>query len=186
MKRIWIIVLLLSLGLNVGLGLNLLRRTAVAPALTGPHGVHAGPYGPEFPGGLAHSEQFLRRRLDRMDGRLGLNESQRDVLWTLHREVGAEVFDRREDLLETRHRLHEAYAREEVDLDEIHRLTRQLSALQADLDSLVVDIMLREREVLTPPQRRQYRNLFPLGRDHQQHRRPGRHDGPRHGRNQAQ
>ena len=174
MKRIWLIVLLLSLGLNVGLGLNLLRRSTVAPAPMGRHGVHAGPRGPEFPGDPAHSEQFLRRRLDRMGQRLGLTEPQKQVLWTLHREVGAEVFDRRRDLLDTRHRLHESYAQEEVDLDEIRRLTRQLGVLQADLDSLVVDIMLQEREVLTPPQRRQYRSLFPLGRGHSQHRRPGR------------
>lgn len=183
MNRIWMIVLLLSLGLNVGLSLNLLRRTTVAPA---PHGVHVGPRGPEFSGSTAQSEQFLRRRLERMDGRLGLTEPQKEVLWTLHREVGAEVFNRRQDLLETRQRLHESYTREEVDLDEIRGLTRQLSTLQAELDSLVVDIMLREREVLTEQQRRQYRSLFPLGRDHPRHQYPGRADRPRHGRSQAQ
>ena len=55
--------------------------------------------------------------------------------------------------------------------------------MQADLDSLVVDIMLREREVLTPPQRRQYRSLLPLGRGHRLQDRPG---GPWRGRGRAQ
>jgi Spy/CpxP family protein refolding chaperone len=69
-----------------------------------------------------------------------------------------------------------------MDRRQIRAATRRLSAEQAALDSLVVEIMLREREILTPEQRRQYRALVPLGRDGI----PGRLRAPRHGRREVQ
>ncbi len=40
---------------------------------------------------------------------------------------------------------------------------RRLSALQAGLDSVVVETMMREVQVLTPEQRERYQRLMPWG-----------------------
>jgi Spy/CpxP family protein refolding chaperone len=179
MKRGWMIVLLLSLGLNVGLGLNFLRP-APPPADPEPRPAMA-PHPHGRPGDRPPGEQFLRRRLDRMGESLGLSPDQEQALWTLHREAGPEVLSRRQNLQEIRRELHDFYGAGDVDRRQIRAATRRLSAEQAALDSLVVEIMLREREILTPEQRLEYRALVPLGRDGI----PGRLRGPRQGRREV-
>jgi Spy/CpxP family protein refolding chaperone len=164
MKRGWLIVLLLSLGLNLGFGLHLLR---VAPQPS------AGPPLPEREADQAQVERFMQRRLDRMAERLDLTVSQRDALWALHREHGEDVFARRQELQQARSALHELLSAAEPTLPGVHDAQRQISRLQAALDSVVVDVMYRERAILTPQQREAYRGLFPaagegprLRRDH--------------------
>jgi hypothetical protein len=62
-----------------------------------------------------------------------------------------------------------------------------VSSTQAALDSLVVEVMMRERNILRPEQRQRYQSLFPMGPGHRQHHEaPGPRRGPRHGRGERQ
>jgi len=159
MKRGWLIVLLLSLGLNVGLGVNLLRRDQVPPPLAGERGPADLEAGPDH----AQAERFLRRRLERMAAELGLSAEQRTALWNVHAEAGERIFAQRQAMREARAEMHEDLAAPAPDLARIHSVQRRISALQAELDSLVVEVMVRERAVLTPEQRERYRGFFPDG-----------------------
>ena len=182
MKRGWMIVLLLSLGLNVGLGANYLRHRQPPPPP------------PEAPGpdddterpaaSREQVEQYMRHRLDRMAQELDLSDEQQGRLWNLHETVGREVFSRRAAMFEARGRLREVYRQDPLDRDLLRTMQRKMSALQADLDSVVVEILFEERSILTPEQRQNYGGMFPFGAD----RAPrwgsgqGRGDGSHHPR----
>lgn len=177
MKRIWMIALLLSLGLNIGLGVSLWRqRSAPLPdtaPMTGPGMLEDDP-------DPARAEAFMRHRLERMTARLGLDGEQRDAMWRLHRDAGPRVLERRRAMAAARRQLGDAYAGGGADPDSLAAARRRISRVQAELDSLVVDIMTREREILTPEQFEQYRRFMPMGRDRDH--RPGRGGGRRHAR----
>jgi Spy/CpxP family protein refolding chaperone len=176
MRRGWSIVLLLSLGINLGLGLHLLRR-ADGPSAPAP------PFetGPPMPVDRAQVERFLGRRLDRMQDRLDLSPQQRTALWDLHLADGREIFERRRRLQEARTAFQQLFGDEEPELMEVLAAQRRLSGLQAELDSVVARIMFRERELLTPRQRQAYRGFFPGTRDGQRGatHHPGRRRGGR-------
>jgi Spy/CpxP family protein refolding chaperone len=190
MKRGWFIVLLLSLGLNLGLGVSLWRQGDAPPTWPESPGDEASP-GEPGPGFLPDRDQvrsFMERRLDRMSEDLGLTDDQRSALMAIHLEIGDEVFSRRRELLDRREELQALHAADDPDLDAVHVAARALGEIQAELDSLVVEAMFRERAVLTPEQREHYRSYFPMGRErgrmsrHQDgagHRpRRGRHEKP--------
>jgi Spy/CpxP family protein refolding chaperone len=177
MRTRWLwIALLLSLGLNVGLGWNLLQR---APGPEGPFAPDAPRSGRDAGSGPAlapptdpeQQTALLRHRLDRLTRRLGLTTGQRDALWEVHQRSGAEVFARRRALEDARGRMHALLGEPEADPRGLQAARREISTLQAELDSLVLGIMVEERSVLTPEQARRYRGLFPFGH----------HDGPRQG-----
>jgi Spy/CpxP family protein refolding chaperone len=176
MKRIWMIALLLSLGLNIGLGVSLWRQRAAQASAIAPV---------DGPGMLdedldpARTEAFMRRRLERMSARLDLADDQREAMWRLHREAGPQVMERRRAMAVARRQLGDAYAGGAVDPDSLAWARRRISRVQAELDSLVVDVMIREREILTPEQFEQYRRFMPMGRDRDH--RQGRGGGRRHG-----
>jgi Spy/CpxP family protein refolding chaperone len=177
MKPGWLIVLLLSLGINLGLGWQLLRGPAAPPAP--PPGRGDGAL--DVPTDSVHVERFLGRRLDRLAARLDLSAPQREDLWRLHREDGLEILARRRELHRARAELQEALSVGEPTLAELQAAQRRLGALQADLDSVVVEIMYRERALMTPEQRQAYRVFFPSWRDGQRLRREpgaGRRGGP--------
>ncbi len=184
MKRGWMIILLLSLGLNIGLGLNLLRRPSVA-APPGKAPVAVSPVADEPPDS-AQVERFMRRRLDRMSDELSLDDRQRNQLWTLHQDAGREVFGRRRAMANARWQLHEAYAAPESDPVVIHAAVRRIGLTQSDLDSMIVEVMMREREILTPDQRRHYHSLFSFGPErHPRRLLHDRHKENRQGRRQV-
>ena len=184
MKRGWMIILLLSLGMNVGLGLNLLRRPSPP----------ASPPVPALAPGAAEDapdpdqvERFMRHRLDRMSQKLNLDEGQRTALWHLHRDVGSDVFHRRRAMTDARSQLHEAYASTDADPAAIHAAVRRISATQSYLDSTIVEVMLQERAILTPQQRLHYHELFPISpQRHPRRLLSGPRRGLREGRRQAQ
>lgn len=193
MKRIWIFVLLLSLGVNIGLGLALWRRPFVPPASMGdlrpaPSDLADAPFVTDDAPDAEQVERMLRHRLDRLANRLDLSVEQRDALWTLHREDGSQVIARRRQLQLARVAMQDLYAAGQPELAAVQAQQRQISQLQAALDSVVVEIMHRERGILTPEQRRDYRGLFSPQREGGRGRweRSGRpHGGPRGDRQQA-
>ncbi len=155
MKRGWLIVLLLSAGLNLGLGLKAWRGAPAAP--------EAPPSGLEVPGDPPQIERFLGRRLDRMAARLDLSAAQRDALWRLHRQDGPQIVARRQKLHAARTELQQRLTAAEISLADLQAAQTRISDLQAALDSVVIDVMYREREILTPAQRQAYRGFFPPG-----------------------
>ncbi len=196
MKRIWVFVLLLSLGVNLGLGLALWRRPAAPllppPLEAGPRQAPPdGPDGPFDPDGAPDPEQverMLRHRLDRLAARLDLSDEQREALWELHRDDGGQVIARRRQLQQARAAMQDLYAGGQPELAVVQEHQRRISQLQAALDSVVVEIVHRERAILTPEQRRDYRGLFSPQREGGRGRweRSGRpHGGPRGDRPQA-
>ena len=183
MKRGWMIVLLLSLGLNVGLGANYLRHRQPPPPPPLPADEHPGdPQERRMPS-REQVNAFMRHRLDRMAQDLDLSEQQQEQLWALHETVGREVITRRATMFEARAQLREVYRQEPLDKARMLTLQRGMSALQAELDSVVVEILFQERSVLTPEQRENYGGMFPFGQDRTP--RWGSHKGRRDGRHGA-
>lgn len=90
MKRIWILILFISLGLNLGLGLRLLRE----PGPDG-RGMHAEKdwNSRRAEGRWADRDsttrlQMFNRRVDRMGDILDLDAGQREVFRRVHSETG--------------------------------------------------------------------------------------------------
>ncbi|MEZ4388037.1 MAG: periplasmic heavy metal sensor [Candidatus Krumholzibacteriia bacterium] len=163
MKRVWMLVLLVSLGLTLGLGLGLLRRgTPPAPA----PGVGAG--GPEAdleagpPPELA--DRFMRRRIEQMTHDLDLDAAQQAALTEIYQRNGREVFLRRDRLHEGRRRIHDLIAAPGTTWPEVEAVLEGQRRLQSQLDSLVVRVMFEERQLLTQDQLERYREFTgPLG-----------------------
>ncbi len=182
-RALWI-ALLLSLSLNVGLGLNLWRRGQAAAPDVPPPGARPGP-APEAWRDLAGDPEqtvgLLRHRLERLQRRLDLTDAQRDSLWQLHRDTGPQVLDRRRALMQARRELHGLLGTPDPDPQRVGEARRRITGLQGELDSLVVAVMLQERAILTPEQAERYRGLFPFGGpDGRPDRGPAGRGGGRH------
>lgn len=168
MKRGWLIVLLLSLGMNLGLGLNALIGTlpdqGADPAEQQDRVL-------DIPVDRAGTERFLGRRLERMAARLGLSPEQKEALWEIHLADGRTIVARRRELQQARMALQQLLSESDPGLEEIQAAQHEISVLQASIDSVVVRVMFQERAVLTPEQLPAYRGLFPMT--------PHGHAGPR-------
>ena len=67
-------------------------------------------------------EHFMRQRLDRMAQELHLDEDQRHALWSLHRDVGSEVFGRRRAMREARQGLQRSYFDPDADPEQVQNI----------------------------------------------------------------
>jgi len=157
MKRGWFIILLLSLGLNVGLGLNVFRRPSSPPK---PLPKDA-PRSEQGFAGREDARAFVRHRLDRLTQELDLTQDQQDQLLAIHLDAGDKIRKGRMAKVEAREKLHEAYTAEEPNICQIHMIQREMSAIQTEMDSTIVDIIFKERDILTAEQRQKYRAMFP-------------------------
>jgi len=172
MKRLLWLVLLLSLGLNVGLGMRVLRGDDAAertewrdgprrdgpdgPGRRGGRGGPDGPGGPEGPGGRDRRGPGLERFRD-----LDLSQDQRDALQALWNSNWTVMNENRERLDAIREAMRELFAQPELDRGRVTEARRHHGRLQAELDSLVTEQLLREMEILTPEQRRDYLESMP-------------------------
>ena len=158
MKKAWVLVLLISLGLNVGLGLRLLN--------SGPPAGEKPISGREEPshrshGRWAHRDSADRHRMfdlrmERLADYLGLTPDQRMVFEKVHEETGRLLMRKRELIAERRDLLRDLVSREVVDHDQIRAAIAELGQQQAVLDSLVAETLLQEMTVLEPAQREKY------------------------------
>lgn len=176
MKRIGWLVLLISLGLNLGLGYRLLnhpRPWGEPPAREwgqGPgRGADQGPLhgegpGPEMATDESDSTQWRRimaGRLKRVAERLELTPEQLAVFQTTHRDNAAGLLAQRRLVEEARSRLQTVVAAGEAQPDSVRQAIREVGHRQAVLDSLITETMLLEMDVLTQEQRARYLQILP-------------------------
>jgi len=159
MKRLPWFLLLLSLGLNVGLGWRALRADRETPRVEWRRGGRAG--GPEAPGhsGRGHRGQGLERFND-----LDLSEAQRARLEELRADHWEVMADHRRRLDAFRGEMRALFEAPVIDRERLGEVRRRHARLQAELDSLVTEHLLRELEVLSPEQRGLYLERMPWRR----------------------
>ena len=175
MRRLWFLILALSLGLNAGLVYTTLSQRA---------GRH------ELPRGFARGHDFewshddsldadrpvaparppldrrgpALRRLDRMGQWLELDATQRTEMGKILDEMLPQILAERDSAIAARRAAHEEYFLSQADPGRIRAIVRRLSLVQARLDSLVAEAMLREAALLTPEQRARYFQAMPWER----------------------
>ena len=167
MKKIWVLVLLISLGLNLGLGLRMFTDRGRSADRTGHY---RGERTHRFQGHWAHGDsvahrQMFNRRMDRMADTLGLDPDQREIFRRVHAETGRLLIRKRGVIAEKRDLLQDLVTSEVVDQDRIRAAIAELGQEQAVLDSLVAETVLQEMSGLDPDQRGSYLDMLSLEKD---------------------
>lgn len=162
MKRGWLLLLILSLGLNVGLFFRpLLGGPPPRPRFAGASGEPGG----ALPG-HPRWDRLAESRLDRLAGKLGLDPTQHEHLAMIRRAGLEPMAGRREAVHRARQALLAAYRADPTDTVAVRKQLAELGAAQARVDSLVAAVMLREIAVLTPAQRGAYLEALPWEGEH--------------------
>jgi Spy/CpxP family protein refolding chaperone len=179
MKRGWLLLLLLSVGLNIGLGYAVLSGRASGEG----SGTRPSRYARNRPYALEDSADFQRtmeRRFDHLARRLGLSPEVRQELWQSRRATAPHIMAQQRAVREARRRLHEAFSASPAEPDSVRQLLHELGRAQAALDSLVSASLLHDLKLLPPEKRQRYLDLMPW--DHhgpREHGRGGPGRGPR-------
>lgn len=162
MKKIWILILFISLGLNLGLGWRLMNN-----ADSGKGTIHSQRErgSRTFQGRWADRDSVSRqemfnRRIDRMADTLGLDFEQREVFRRVHTQTGDLLMRKRLIISEKRDLLKDLVTSEEINQEKIRRAIAELGQEQAVLDSLVAETVLQEMAVLSPEQRAGYLEML--------------------------
>ena len=149
MRRWWLaIVLLLSLGLNVGI------LAAVAVRRLGPGGQGA------KQGGAANQPADPLPRLPQLANRLGLEGEERkkflDIQWNLYQETS----HLRLQLGETHRNLRHELIQPQADRTQVDRLLEESSRTYLALEKSLVSNVLATRDLLGPEKEKQYLRLI--------------------------
>lgn len=178
MRTGWMLLLLLSLGLNIGLGYRVLKSAA------GPDPAPAARISDRAPGadggdeprprrgwgrggqvgessGWGDPESMADRRARRLGRSLGLDDRQRERLRRAQAEVLPDLRSRRRTVARIRGELHRLLLADNLDSELIWEKSRLLSRSQAGLDSLVLATLLAEVEAMDPAQREAYFDRLP-------------------------
>ena len=126
-----------------------------APGMGGMGRRGRGPWFGERPPRLVH--QWPERRVDRLTQALDLTPEQQQRLRASLEELRGAVRNQTEDLRRERMLLREALLAE--DRERVHMQAEKVNHLQARLDSLVAEALLREGAIFTPEQRRRVQEL---------------------------
>ncbi len=187
MKATWILVglLLVSVGLNAGLAMRLARSGEAPegpPPGWSPEGPPAGE--PETPPDPAdpRTRRLMRERLERLTAALELTPQQLEAFVAVHEASAPRFFANRSAVARLRRELRDLALAPDVDRAGVLARQQQLSVLQAQLDSVVVETMLAEVGLLTPEQRERYRTIMPWGEPGRRgggHREGGRRSSPK-------
>ena len=137
MKRLLIILLLLSAGLNAGLLYKQWRA-------------------PHDPGFRPTAGQEPEHRFRRFGRSLDLSDAQQSELGRIRREMEPVMrrYHRRMDAL--RDELQAALLDEDLDMKRVRELTASMSMSRSSLDSLITERLVRELPSLSPEQRLRY------------------------------
>lgn len=178
MKRLGWLVLLISLGLNLGLGYRLLTAEGdpdrERPRFEGRSWHGHGPRpegrpGPDGPPDMAAADRDSSRwlrimagRLRRVAERLDLTPGQMDVFRRAHQENAAGLLAQRREVERARARLHAVISGGAAEPDSVRHAIQDVGRQQAVLDSLITETMLEELKVLEPEQRARYLEILPV------------------------
>jgi Spy/CpxP family protein refolding chaperone len=173
MKKGWTLFLLVSLGLNIGLGLRLLHPghplAVPEPVVEAEPEAAAVPWERPAPGDSTGWNRYMGRRMQHLAARLDLRPDQVDSFRAAQAATGRLLREKRRDLYQGRLRLREMMAAGAVDRPVLRQVMAELGHRQAEMDSLAAEAMWRELEVLDPSQRAVYLDLLPAA--------AGRHEG---------
>lgn len=181
MKRMWFLLLFLSLGLNAGL-LHVVLSRPDTPASTvreRPRVPRGGPAGPEENEGRIprpdpeRLERILSKRLDHMSRNLELDPGQHAKVEAILRETLPLILAEQRQVWDVRRAMRRSYQEGEFDPAGIRLELRRMHAAQERLDSLVILSMTREASLLTPEQRRRYLDAMPWHHPLEHSRHPG-------------
>ncbi|MBU8871038.1 MAG: periplasmic heavy metal sensor [Gemmatimonadales bacterium] len=190
MKRFGWLILLVSLGLNLGLGWRLMNQLGSQPAeWCGPwdqgsegrswrrgradgeggsgrsfSGQRRGDFFRPAPGDSGAWREIMERRLERITRRLDLDPSQVKSFRVTHGEAAARFREQRQLVEEAESYMFGLASRSPVEPDSIRVAVRNLGRRRALLDSLVTEAMLRELDSLNPDQRELYLRILPWSR----------------------
>lgn len=178
MKRFLWLILLLSLGLNLGLGWRLLSQSDRTGFPERPHFDPDGPHRDRDPDGRPDAPRFrdgtrpapgdttawrriMEERLARLAERLELDDEQYAAFRTAQ-EAGFRDFEKlRQRVQDAQRRLFTLAAAEDLDPQAIRDAVAQVRLFRTSLDSLVTETMLKEMGALDPEQRRRYMDIIP-------------------------
>lgn len=163
MSRAWFFALAASIGLNAGLLWVHFTGGPLRPPPGPPFGGRPG--GPPAGAPLLAPERLAERHVARLAAELDLTDEQRAALTDLMRERVPRLVEFRERILEARGDVADAYRSRQLDGHRFRAFVATLRGVQAGLDSLTTEIMLKEAEVLTPEQRERYLEVMPWSLD---------------------
>jgi Spy/CpxP family protein refolding chaperone len=145
MKRVWFLLLALSVGLNAGL-------IATRTIGDGGHRPHEKPRPPEQggPGGTVDNH------LAAMTEHLGLDEAQQTAVRAVLESGLPQIAERQGELRKLEGLTRGAYGAPRFDADEFSRLVAQAAAARAVVDSLTAAMLVQEATILSPDQRRRF------------------------------
>jgi Spy/CpxP family protein refolding chaperone len=173
MKTGWWILLLISLGLNLGLGLRLVRPgppAAVPDDATALPTVWQGPRGSRpAPGDSTAWRKLMGRRLEHLTTRLELRPEQARIFQAAQATTERLRRQKRREVSAARARLRDLTTTAVIDRGAVRRAMAEMARREAEMDSLVAETLLDELEVLDPAQRARYLDFLPDG--------AGRHQG---------
>ncbi len=174
MNRLLRLFLLVSLGLNLGLGWVVMKNLR-EPERRLPASGRAWRERPA-PDDSAAWRRMMHHRLERLSTVLELEPAQAERLQQLQVANGPVVREHRERIEAARLRVREAADAGGFDTEGVRSALVGLRHAQAELDSLTQEFLMQEFSVMTPPQRARYLELLPL--DPWRSGRPGGPGGP--------
>lgn len=161
------ILLLISLGLNLGL-VSRLVRPGQEQALPGAGGRHqeSRRWERPAPGDTAAWHKFMGRRIDHLTERLDLSPEQVEYFQGAHSRKNHAVREKRHELVRLRTHLGELMAAELIDRAAVRLAMAEMGRRQAEMDSLAAETVMGELEILNPDQRVRYLDFLPKGSSH--------------------
>ncbi|MCB1184572.1 periplasmic heavy metal sensor [bacterium] len=177
MRKIWILILLVSLGLNVGLGVRVLRGGGPLREEFGPGRRGDGPGWEQGAGADSTAwRRIMDRRLGHLARRLDLSPAQVEAFREAQADLDGRLRRARRNLFAARLRVRELMITGPVDRPALRDAMAEVGRRQAEMDSLATETLLRELEALEPGQREAYLDFIPRGGG----RGAGRGGGPGH------
>lgn len=148
MKRILILLLVMSVGLNVSLLVHRLAGGVRSPA----GDFHGGRHWPAA-GDTQSWHDRIERRTGHMSRHLGLDTQQHQAFRQLHRQAARDVLQHRQDLETHRREIRHLVMEDPLNPAAVRAAIADLGRRQAVMDSLIAEKLLQEMELLAPEQR---------------------------------
>jgi Spy/CpxP family protein refolding chaperone len=181
MKRAWMLILLVSLGLNVGLAIQVFTGSDDDGRRHGSRRWDERRLEDRrwpAPGDTTAWRKAGYKRLERFRRRLDLSDDQATAFRANQERAMALLGGKRREIELVKSRIRTIMAEESVDREAVRAAHSELGLKQAEFDSLVTEFVLDDLETLDPDQREAYLRMHPYGPGE----RSGRHSRGERGR----